>query len=85
MNSIIRKILLGIVFFNIVGVQAQSDTVIQPNIQIRNVKEEKTVANLETALKDNFVKAKLVSAENRFLQGNVKVSHDDFSELVQKA
>ncbi len=46
---------------------------------------ETNVANMEMVIKDNFVKAKYASAENRFLQGNIKASHDDFADLVAKA
>jgi predicted Zn-dependent protease len=36
-------------------------------------------------VKDNFIKAKYTSAENRFIQSNVKASYDDFNDLIQKA
>lgn len=48
------------------------------------LKTETNVANLEIAKKDNYIKAKYASAENRFLQGNVKASRDDFSELIKR-
>ena len=38
------------------------------------LKTETNVANLEIAKKDNYIKAKYASAENRFLQGNVKAT-----------
>ena len=44
-----------------------------------------TVANMDMVVKDNFIKAKFSSAENRFIQSNVKASYDDFNDLVQKA
>ena len=49
------------------------------------VKAETTVANMDMVIKDNFVKAKYASAENRFAQGNVKASYDDFNDLIQRA
>lgn len=84
MNSVVKKILLGMLLFNIANVQAQTDTNIQAVVQPINVKTEKTVANMDTVLKDSFVKSKFSSAENRFLQGNVKASYDDFSELIKR-
>ena len=44
-----------------------------------------TVANMDMVIKDNFVKAKYASAENRFIQSNVKASYNDFEDLVQRA
>lgn len=49
------------------------------------LKAETNVANMEMVVKDNFVKAKYASAENRFLQGNVKASHDDYADLISRA
>ena len=40
---------------------------------------------MDMVIKDNFVKAKFASAENRFAQSNVKASYDDFNDLIQKA
>lgn len=59
----------------------QSDDVQKPLI----LKAETNVANMEMVVKDNFVKAKYASAENRFLQGNVKASHDDYADLISRA
>lgn len=42
-------------------------------------------ANMDMIIKDNFIKSKYTSAENRFMQGNVSVSHDDFEDLVNRA
>ncbi len=47
--------------------------------------EENSIANFEMVIKDNFIKAKYASAENRFLQGNVKAAHDDFADLISRA
>lgn len=49
------------------------------------VKAETNVANMDMVIKDNFVKAKYASAENRFAQSNVKASYDDFNDLIQRA
>ncbi len=43
-----------------------------------------TVANTDMVVKDNFIKAKYASASNRFMQGNVKASYDDFNALIDK-
>ena len=48
------------------------------------VKAETNVANMDMVIKDNFVKAKYASAENRFAQSNVKASYDDFNDLIQR-
>jgi hypothetical protein len=40
---------------------------------------------MDMVIKDNFVKAKYASAENRFAQSNVKASYDDFNDLIQRA
>jgi len=49
------------------------------------LRAESNAANMEMVIKDNFVKAKFASAENRFSQGNVKASHTDFSDLISRA
>lgn len=49
------------------------------------LRAETNAVNMEMVIKDNFIKAKYASAENRFLQGNVKAAHDDFADLVSKA
>ena len=40
---------------------------------------------MDMVVKDNYIKAKYASAENRFLQGNVKAAHDDYADLIDKA
>ena len=60
---------------------ASAETALKP-IQIRTAE---TVNNIDVATKDNFVKAKYASAENRFIQSNVKASYDDFNDLVEHA
>ena len=49
------------------------------------LRAESDVANMEMVIKDNFIKAKYTSAENRFLQGNIKAAHDDFADLISRA
>ncbi len=49
------------------------------------LRAESNAVNMEMVIKDNFIKAKYASAENRFLQGNVKAAHDDFADLISKA
>ncbi len=49
------------------------------------IKAETNAANMDMVIKDNFVKAKYASAENRFAQSNVKASYDDFNDLIQRA
>ena len=48
-------------------------------------KTETTVSNMDTVIKDNYIKAKYASAENRFIQSNVKASYDDFNDLILRA
>ena len=64
-----------------IGVVSADEVVMQP----LKIKAETNVANMDMVIKDNFIKAKYASAENRFMQGNVKASYDDYSDLVQKA
>ena len=64
-----------------IGAVSADEVVMQP----LKIKAETNVANMDMVIKDNFIKAKYASAENRFMQGNVKASYDDFSDLVQKA
>ena len=47
-------------------------------------KTEAVDTNTNIVTKDNFIKAKYASAENRFIQSNVKASYDDFNDLIQK-
>lgn len=59
--------------------------VIAAEVKPLKIKAETNVANMDMVIKDNFVKAKYASAENRFAQNNVKASYDDFNDLVQRA
>ena len=78
MNRIL-KILLVLLAIGI----SHSVSATEPNpIEL---KAETNTANMEMVIKDNFIKAKYASAENRFLQGNIKASHDDYADLISKA
>ena len=50
-----------------------------------SLKAETSSANMDIVVKNNFIKAKFASAVNRFLQGNVKASYDDFADLISRA
>ena len=80
MNNIGKFILLGIIF-SALTVNAAEQTGSEP-VQMKAVEN---VANMDMVVKDNFIKAKYASAENRFIQSNVKASYDDFSDLIQHA
>ena len=80
MNKKLSTFLISnLILFSLNSVKAE--TAAQP----LNIKAETNVANMEMVIKDNFIKAKYASAENRFLQSNVKASYEDFSDLIQKA
>ena len=79
MNKI--KILLTTCILISAIVSVNAETALKP----LQAKTETTVANMDMVIKDNFIKAKYSSAENRFIQSNVKASYDDFYDLVQKA
>lgn len=81
MNNL--KITLSILFLTALtqSVYAVSQSETQKPIML---KAETNAANMEMVVKDNFVKAKYASAENRFLQGNVKASHDDYADLISR-
>lgn len=82
MNKL-NKIMLStiIIFTALSNAVNAADTAIKP----LKIKAETTVANMDMVIKDNFVKAKYASAENRFVQSNVKASYDDFSDLISRA
>ena len=48
------------------------------------LKAQTDAVNMEMVIKDNFIKAKYASAENRFTQGNIKASYNDFADLILK-
>ena len=83
MNKFIKTSLVLLVVTGIThGVFAATEISEQKPLMI---KAETNAANMEMVVKDNFIKAKYASAENRFLQGNVKTSHDDYADLISKA
>ena len=50
-----------------------------------NLRVETNAVNMDMVIKDGFVKTKYKSAENKFLQGNVRAAYDDFSDLIGSA
>ena len=62
-----------------------SGTYAETALKPLKVKTETNVVNTDIVIKDNFIKSKFASAENRFIQSNVKASYDDFSDLIRKA
>ncbi len=81
MNNFIKKTLILCTLAGLVPVFVSAESVQKP----LKLRAETNAANMEMVIKDNFVKAKYASAENRFLQGNVKASYDDFSDLIARA
>lgn len=79
MNKILKEFLVTALILS-TPIVAQAETV-----KPLKIKAETTVANMDMVIKDNFVKAKYASAENRFAQSNVKASYDDFNDLIQRA
>ena len=79
MNKILKEFLITALILSTPAI-AQAETV-----KPLKIKAETTVANMDMVIKDNFVKAKFASAENRFAQSNVKASYDDFYDLIQRA
>ena len=79
MNKILKEFLITALILSTPAF-AQAETV-----KPLKIKAETTVANMDMVIKDNFVKAKFASAENRFAQSNVKASYDDFNDLIQRA
>ncbi len=83
MNKFLKTSLALIVWAGCIqySTAAEVNTVQKPIM----LKAEQNAVNMEMVIKDNFVKAKYASAENRFLQGNIKASHDDFADLISRA
>lgn len=80
MNKLLIKtlILSGVLLG--VGVSVNAE-VIQSPLTLRT---EANVINTNLATKNKFIKTRLASAENRFLQGNVNASREDFSHLISQ-
>ena len=83
MNKL-TKTILSIIAFACVSSNAFALENVTPQKPL-HLRAETNAANMDMVIKDNFIKAKYASAENRFLQGNVKTSHDDFADLVARA
>ena len=81
-NSILRLSIIIMLSGFITMQSVSADSVTSKPL---NLRAETNTVNMDMVIKDNFVKAKYASAENRFLQGNVKASHDDFADLVERA
>ena len=79
-----KKTLVALTVLSAVCTQVSADTekTTQKPLVLR---AETNAANMEMVVKDNFIKAKYASAENRFSQGNVKASYNDFSDLISRA
>ena len=79
LKIILLLALVSLFFHSETAVMAQNEQ--QPVL----LRAETNAVNMDMVIKDNFIKAKYASAENRFLQGNIKASHDDFSNLISRA
>lgn len=79
MNKTLQKLLIAALILT--GVSSVSAEESKP----LKVKAEANAVNMEMVVKDNFIKSKYASAENRFAQSNVKASYDDFNDLIQRA
>jgi tetratricopeptide (TPR) repeat protein len=82
MNKLLKTSFILLCVANILPSMADNSVSSQKPVML---KAETNAANMEMVIKDNFVKAKFASAENRFLQGNVKASHDDYADLISRA
>jgi len=78
------KISLLLIIFGLSSVSVFSAEKLVENQKPLILKAESNSVNTEMVIKDNFIKSKYASAENRFLQGNVKASHNDFSDLISR-
>ena len=76
MNNAIK--ILAVCFMFALGTTSYADVVLAP----AKVAGEVNIADTDIVSKDNFVKAKYASAENRFIQNNVRAAYDDFSSLI---
>ncbi len=79
MSKVFRKLLIStLILASVTACRAEE-------VKQLKVKAETNVANMDMVIKDNFVKSKYASAENRFAQNNIKASYDDFNDLIQRA
>ena len=84
MNKLVLKSLM-VILTAAVSVPAVIAIPVQTEQKPIILRAESNAANMEIVIKDNFIKAKYASAENRFLQGNVKAAHDDFADIIARA
>lgn len=77
--------ILILTFMAMVTTMSETFAVEQISNLPMKLKAEEATANMEMVIKDNFVKAKFASAENRFSQGNVKASYIDFEDIISRA
>ena len=82
MNKLVSITLIVLAISGFCGSANAAESTAKNTISLR---AESNAANMEMVIKDNFVKAKYASAENRFMQGNVKASYDDFSDIIDRA
>ena len=75
-----KLVILSSILISLVSA-VNAETALKP----LNAGTETTIANIDMVLKDNYIKSKYTSAENRFIQSNVKASYDDFQDLVLRA
>ena len=81
MNKILKIALIWSLALINNNLFAQAETAQKPIL----LRAETNTVNMDMVIKDNFIKAKYASAENRFMQGNVKASHDDYADLISRA
>ena len=83
MNKIIKTSLLLLTAITLSNIVYAAD--ISGSKTPINLRVETNVANMDMVIKDGFVKSKYKSAENKFVQGNVRAAYEDFSDLISKA
>jgi len=79
MNKINIVLISAIILSSVLSVNAET------GFKLLNAKTETIFTNTDMVIKDNFIKSKYASAENRFIQNNVKASYDDFDALIKTA
>ena len=79
MNNLKKSLIVSLLMIS--GICVQAETAQKPIL----LRAETNTVNMDMVIKDNFVKAKYASAENRFMQGNVKTAHDDYADLITRA
>ena len=82
MNKISKTLLISLMTVIFSGYVCAAE--LTPPEKTLNLRAETNKINYDIETKDNYIKSKLTSAENKFMQGNVKASHDDFEDLIAK-